>query len=144
MTDDLRRALLSNRRALVGAVVAAEKELDACRQRCLEIEDLLSRARVVLELDSQQNLPSTRPRTLHEAMETVLRGHPDGLTAREIATEVNRRALYARRDRRPLDSVQVHARATAYNSMFARDQGRIRLHASGGRHDDGQPVTGAV
>jgi hypothetical protein len=144
MTDDLRRALLFNRRALVGAVDAAERELEGCRQRCAEIEDLLDRARAVLELDARPGLPSPRPRTLHEAMETVLRGHPAGLTAREIAAEVNRRALYARRDRRPLDSVQVHARATAYSSLFTRDQGRIRLHGTGSPRGDGQAVTGAT
>lgn len=142
MTDDLLRALLSNRRVLVGAVKAAEEELESCRQRCAEIEDLLDRARAILELDTRSSFLATRSRTLHEAMEAVLRAHPAGLTAREIAAEVNRRGLYARRDHRPLDSIQVHSRATAYNSLFMRDHGRIRLHGTGTQRDDGQPVTG--
>jgi hypothetical protein len=55
----------------------------------------------------------------------VIAGRPEGMTARELATEVNRRGLYKRRDGRALDAVQIRARAGQYSSLFARREGRI-------------------
>lgn len=78
----------------------------------------------IADLD-EGSRPTEDTATLHAAMLKVIAGRPEGMTARELATEVNRRGLYKRRDGRALDAVQIRARAGQYSSLFARREGRI-------------------
>lgn len=122
--EQLKTALLANRNEIRVAVVAAEVELAECRRKCAELESILSRARLVADLEEEPRT-NQKTQTLHDAMLTVITGRPQGLTARELATEVNQRGLYRRRDGRALDAVQIRARVGQYSSLFARREGRI-------------------
>lgn len=131
MTDELRAALLANKDTVAAALGRAEAELARCQETCEELSALIERARMVLGLDRLADVPPPSQMTLHHAMEVVLAEQREGLRARAIAEEVNRRRLYRRKDGRPVDPVQVHARAGAYTSLFARRDGRIVLRDSG-------------
>jgi len=122
--EQLKAALTANRDQIHLAVAAAEVELAECRRKCAELERILSRARLVADLDGE---PETTQKTLtlHDAMLTVIADRPQGLTARELAIEVNQRGLYRRRDGRALDAVQIRARVGQYSSLFSRREGRI-------------------
>jgi len=130
VTDQLRAALLANKDAVAAAISQAEAELARCQQRCEELAALIERARLVLDLDHPTDVEPLSRMTLHQAMGVVLAEHHEGLRARALAEEVNRRRLYRRKDGRPIDPVQVHARAGAYTSLFARRDGRIMLRDS--------------
>lgn len=120
---ELREALLANRDGIAAALELAETELTACRRRCLELEELIGRARLILGLDESNR----EPLTLHDAMGVVLRDHGDGLTAPALAEEVNKRHLYQRKNGKPVEPGQIHARVTSYQAMFTRQAGRIVL-----------------
>jgi hypothetical protein len=66
---------------------------------------------------------------LHEAIDTVLADQPGGMTAREIANEVNRRKLYVKRsDGKKVKPGQITARVanrTYCNGYRKDDSGRI-------------------
>lgn len=65
---------------------------------------------------------------LHEAIDAVLADRQAGMTARELADEINRRGLYARADGQPVPSVQISARVgnKTYRDRYRRDYaGRI-------------------
>lgn len=57
---------------------------------------------------------------LHEAMEQVLREYGIPMKASAIATEINRRHLYERKDKMPVPSSQIHARAKNYPGLFIK------------------------
>jgi hypothetical protein len=107
-------------------------ELADCQGRCGELEALLERARLVLDLDGGSG-PRSSYRTLHDAMALVLADRPAGLAAAEIAAEINRRGLYRRRDEGTVDAVEVHARASRYQGLFRRRDGKIALQPRGAR-----------
>lgn len=66
--------------------------------------------------------------TLHEAMKLVLTEKNNcGLTAEELAEEINRRGLYLRQDKEPLESWQISARWNKYKELFYKHNGKIYL-----------------
>ena len=66
--------------------------------------------------------------TLHEAMALVLGEQPaNEMSVRELTTEINRRALYRRRDGSLLEASQVHARAKKYTRLFDKGGSVVRL-----------------
>ena len=64
---------------------------------------------------------------LAEAMVYALATSHGGLTARQLADGINRRALHRRADGQPVTSSQVYAVACHLPAIFAREEGRIRL-----------------
>jgi hypothetical protein len=124
---DLRAALMANRNEVEIALQAAQGELAECRRRCEELQDLIERARSLLGVQSS---PALHQRTLHDAMELVLAEIGGPMSARGLADEINRRALYRRRDGRPVDAAQIHARVSAYSGMFVRQAGLIVRRAA--------------
>ena len=69
--------------------------------------------------------------TLHEALAHVLRERGNEWTsARELADEVNTHGLYVKRDGRPVEVNQVHARVKNYPQLFEKNGSQIRLRES--------------
>jgi hypothetical protein len=124
---ELRRALLANKADVENALSSAESELADLRLRCADLEQLIERARQLLSVAEPGQPKPRRALTLHEAMELVLRESSEALSAPAIAAEINRRGLYMRRDGRPIDSGQIHARVGGYGALFARTDRRITL-----------------
>jgi hypothetical protein len=65
---------------------------------------------------------------LHEAIDTVLAGHQEGLTAKEVATEINRRKLYRRSDGTKVPPGQITGRVgnKSFREGYRKDEdGRI-------------------
>lgn len=125
--DDLRKALTANRDEVERAVSGAELELERCRARCQELEELISRGRAVLGVESIQPNETSANMTMHDAMVLVLQGQPDGLPAPDLRTEIIERRLYSTRNGTPPAVGQIHARVGSYPHLFVRDAGRIRL-----------------
>jgi hypothetical protein len=71
-------------------------------------------------------------RTLHEAMEIVLRDRPDlTATASELGEAIGQRRLYARKDGACPKARQISARARKYPELFkVIEPGLIRLESS--------------
>ena len=66
--------------------------------------------------------------TLHEAMKLVLSEKNNcGLTAEELAEEINRRGLYLRQDKEPLNPSQISARWNNYKDLFYKHGNKIYL-----------------
>jgi len=123
----LTEALAVNRDAVARALPIAEQELAQCRARCAQLESEIRHAKLVLAADlGRANTPEGH-QPLHDAMVLILRDHPEGLPAPEIARIVEQRDLYRRRDGGMAGLGQVHARAHNYPKLFVRDGGRIRL-----------------
>ncbi len=121
-------ALASNRSAVAKALPEAERELAECRARCAALEESIGLARLITgDIATSSADASSQQGTLRDAMVTVLRGRDSGLTAPEIATEVERKGLYRRRDGRPAPGGQIHSYVHNYPDVFVRDGGRIRL-----------------
>ncbi len=82
---------------------------------------------------------TTRRRTvtLHEAIEEILldAGHP--MTTTEIATEVNARGSYSKRDGSLVAPFQIHGRTRNYPTLFSRSGSTVSLVKWG----DSPPVT---
>ena len=66
--------------------------------------------------------------TLHEAMKRVLMEKNNcGLTAEELAEEINKRGLYSRHDKNPLNSSQISARWNNFKELFYKHDNKIYL-----------------
>lgn len=66
--------------------------------------------------------------TLHEAMKLVLSEKNNcGLTVEELAEEINRRGLYLRQDKEPLNPSQISARWNNYKDLFYKHGNKIYL-----------------
>jgi hypothetical protein len=80
---------------------------------------------------------------LHEAIDVVLADHQDGLTAKEIADEIERRELYVKpSDGQPAPAHQIIARVCnkTYRARYEKDtEGRIRLVSQTQRDGDPRP-----
>lgn len=124
---ELRRALLANKDNIEVTLAKAQEELAESRRQCAELEDLIERARVVLGAEEPTRANRSEGRTLHAAMELVLHERNEAMSAPDLAAEINRRGLYRRRDGRPVDSGQIHARVGGYGALFARQNRRIAL-----------------
>lgn len=72
-------------------------------------------------------MPGAMP--LHEAIETVLRETGRSMHVDDIAAEINRRGIYARRDDEPLGGAQVRARVAKpeYRNGFSVHAGVVSL-----------------
>ena len=68
--------------------------------------------------------------TLHEEIaEILLRNGNEWMTTKDIAQEVNKRAMYQKRDGTDVTPFQIHGRTRNYDSLFERDGSRVRLIA---------------
>lgn len=69
---------------------------------------------------------------LHDAIKLLLRQNPKGMTTTELATKINARGLYKRRDGEPLTATQVSARITTaqYRGFFSVIDGKVFLWQS--------------
>lgn len=65
--------------------------------------------------------------TLHEEIVSILSEHGGWMTTSEIASEVNRRGRYRKRDDSAMTAFQIHGRTRNYPSLFERDGSRVRL-----------------
>jgi len=127
MTTSLERALEAGRADIEKGIDEAMLELEACRDRCAELEALIGRAHAALGSPGNV-LAQTSPMTLHEAIRRVLTDHGnEWMTARSIGDEVNARQIYRKRDGSPVEVNQVHARTNNYSDLFEKADGRIRL-----------------
>ena len=132
--SDLLKALEDNRPAIEAALADAESELADLQARERELKLLINRAKAALGYEApQRDAPAaTRRLTLHEAIERVLaENENEWLTVTEIASQINDRRLYQKRDGSPVEPSQIHARAKNYTAMFEKDGPRIRLRAEG-------------
>jgi len=133
--ESLEEALTANRAAVERELAKAQLELEDLRARERVLESTISRALYVLGVGGpppramQGNAGSGGERVpLHEALVRILRALGNSpMTARELADEVNRTGLYRKGDGAPVDVGQVHARVHAYQRLFVREGGRIRL-----------------
>ncbi|MBW6504929.1 winged helix-turn-helix domain-containing protein [bacterium] len=65
--------------------------------------------------------------TLHEAIKVVLEGADRPMSTREIAAELNRRGLYAKKDGTEITDFQVHGRTKNYPKLFRREGTTVSL-----------------
>ncbi len=110
------------------ALAKAEEELAQLNARRRKLEALIARARAVTARDGPVS-PEPRARlTLHQAMAQVLSENANRwMSVHEIASEINDRELYAKRDGSEVDPSQIHARANSYGQLFEKDGARVRL-----------------
>ena len=131
MSEVLKRLRDQHRTEVERGIVEAETELSALDARRDELLELIASARAWLGEEAPAVAAVTESDTadpvytLHEAMEVILRQHPEGLKAPELAAEVERRGMYKRRDGDPPGPHQVHARVHNYPQLFRRETGRI-------------------
>jgi hypothetical protein len=127
----LRTALDQARADLEAGLADAEAELAVLDGRRAELLALIAQARAALGLGPasvSSDHPSGRSLTLHEAIAMVLREHGnEWMTARELATEINGRALYQKRDGSAVETNQIHARTKNYSNLFEKTGSKIRL-----------------
>lgn len=64
--------------------------------------------------------------TLHEAIKEIL-AEKDGQTPSQIASKINSRKLYVRKDGLQIKSTQISARVNQYLNLFEKIEGRIYL-----------------
>jgi hypothetical protein len=64
---------------------------------------------------------------LHDAMILVLKENGSPMHPEDIAAAVNRRTLYIKRDRSPVDKNQISARTSNNQQIFTREDGLIGL-----------------
>jgi hypothetical protein len=79
------------------------------------------------ELFAELVEPRKAPMTLHEAIRVVLEDADRPMTTREIAAELNRRGLYAKKDGSEITDFQVHGRTKNYPQLFRREGTTVSL-----------------
>jgi hypothetical protein len=79
--------------------------------------------------DIFSDLVGTKPTklTLHEAIKVVLEEAERPMSTREIATELNRRGLYGKKDGTAITDFQVHGRTKNYPKLFRREGTTVSL-----------------
>ena len=66
--------------------------------------------------------------TLHEELATILRARGNAwMSTKDLASEVNRRGRYEKRDGSAVTAFQVHGRTRQYSRIFERNGSRVRL-----------------
>jgi hypothetical protein len=131
MSDYLQEVLAMSRTALEEGLAKARIELDELRARQTRVEDAIAQAEAALRLSDGQSESTSAPKTMHEALAQILEEHGNRwMTVRELADEVNQRALYRKRDGTPVEPNQVHARTKNYTKLFDKDGSRVRLRGS--------------
>jgi len=128
MSDSLRHLREKQRDEVQAGLNEAERELAELDERRHELLGLIAAARSWLGTEPTQSEPDVdnelKPsrHTLHEAMEIVLREHPEGLRAPDLAREIASRGLYEGREGRA-STQQIHARANNYSKLFGKEEG---------------------
>ena len=74
--------------------------------------------------------PRSTSMTLHEAIKVVLKEAGRPMSTREIAAELNKRGLYAKKDGTEITDFQVHGRTKNYPKLFRREGTTVHLIAS--------------
>ncbi len=65
--------------------------------------------------------------TLHEEIRNILLDNGNvWMTTHEIASQVNHRGIYRKRDRSEVTDFQIHGRTRNYPHMFERQGSRVR------------------
>lgn len=131
MSEILERLRERQRGEIEEGLREAEQELAQLEGRREELLELIIAARTWLgeeppqpeQVRGQGGPPPKR--TLHEAMEIVLREHPDGLGGSDIGKEIANRGLYEGEDGQAPSAQQIHARASRYDKLFVRRDGLI-------------------
>jgi HB1, ASXL, restriction endonuclease HTH domain len=135
MGDRLEEALAMSQTAITEGLADAKAELERVRGREAELEALIARGEAALgiatgDIDREGRL------TLHDALEQILRENDNRwMTVHELADEINRRALYRKKDGSAVEPNQVHARTKNYNRLFEKEGPRIRLRVAVGEWD---------
>lgn len=128
--EQIASTLANVREELEAGLGEAEEELAQLDERRLALTGLIDQARAALGIAHQAaSKPWDRTTlTLHEALAQMLRERGNAwTTARDLADEVNLRRLYVKRDGRPVEVNQVHARVKNYPHLFEKLNSRIRL-----------------
>src|SRR4051794_29888144 len=129
VNEALQLALEQARPQLEAGLAEAEEELRELEERREQLVELIGQAKAALGLASGAPA-SRRALTLHEAIAQLLRERGNEWTsAREIADEVNRRALYYKRDGSPVELNQIHARTKNYTHLFEKQGSKVRLRS---------------
>jgi hypothetical protein len=135
MSERLEEALAMSQAAIEDGLAEAREELEGLRVRETELEALIARAEAALGTAPGPGETEGRM-TLHEGLEYVLRENDNRwMTVQELADEVNRRALYRKKDGSAVEPNQVHARTKNYDALFEKDGPRIRLRVAVGEWD---------
>jgi len=122
----LAQALHKSRQMIETALDEARTELAALDSQRAELERLIAQAESAL--DSPGSHAASPVMTLHEALVLILReNNNEPMTVRQLATAVNERGLYRKRDGSAVEVNQVHARTSNYGSLFEKDGAKIRL-----------------
>jgi hypothetical protein len=130
MSERLKEALAMSQAAIEEGLAEAREELEGLRAQATELEALIARGEVALGTTPAASEPEGRL-TLHEALEHVLREKNNRwMTVQELANEVNRRALYRKKDGSPVEPNQVHARTKNYDSVFEKEGPQVRLRVA--------------
>jgi hypothetical protein len=133
MSEHLKEALAMSHTALKAGLVEARAELEELSARQAEVEALIAQAEAALDTGDRESDGEGR-KTLHKALEQILRENENRwMTVRELADEVNRRALYRKKDGTPVEPNQVHARTKNYDEIFEKQGSRVRIR---GAEDD--------
>jgi hypothetical protein len=134
MSTHLQSILEETRPLLLEALRKDKAELASLEERVRHLREEISRAEGVLGERSDgvdgTELENGLTLTLHDALAEVLAdGGNSPMSAHELADAVNGRGLYRRRkDGRPIDASQVHARTKKYGELFEKHGAQIRLH----------------
>jgi hypothetical protein len=130
MGDRLKEALAMSQTAITEGLADARAELERVRVREAELETLIARGEAALGIATGDADREGRL-TLHDALEQILRENDNRwMTVHELADEVNRRALYRKKDGSAVEPNQVHARTKNYHGLFEKEGPRVRLRVA--------------
>ena len=126
--DEVQRVVSANAEEIRQDLDQAMDALRRSRAATQVLENEVAGLEQLLAYSSPVPSAESRGRTLHDAMEIVIRESPVGmLRAGDIAFEINRRGLYRMRDGRPVEAQQIHARVGNYDHLFAREGTFIKM-----------------
>ena len=142
--NKLENALERSREMIEEALTEARAELAELDSRRSQLLEQIGEGEAILRgglsADPREVAAATPGLTLHEALVRVLEDvGNESMTARELTDQVNRRALYRKRDGSPVEVNQVQARTSNYSDLFEKDGSRIRL--KGGATVFAMPMT---
>ncbi len=131
MSEQLQEALAMSHTAITAGLADARAELQELRSRQARVESLIAQAEAALgiaDAEAEGKSDGEGRMTLHVALEHVLRENDNRwMSVRELADEVNHRALYRKKDGTPVEPNQVHARTKNYDHIFEKDGSQVRL-----------------
>lgn len=127
MTDQLANNLDEASRLVADTLSAARTELVALEERKTQLVALIARTEAMQNaLRTDGSMP--RQMTLHEAIAFLIKeGGNRWMSVKELATAVNERHLYRKKDGSPVELNQVHARINNYEYLFEKNGPRVRL-----------------